>query len=173
MCINKTANVWKKDKILLAFFSLYRMGNYFSKQSSILLDTCVTKEANKNTIAIARKVWSTIWKCLDVENNETGGNPMNVVSRKRKVDRHARTYVRTYLPSHFVLVNSRVNKTRGSRAGHGTNSGTYSAAIGTWIFRQWPGTPSPSNGLFITLLATNGPPFLDAYKHEERCSGRA
>lgn len=58
---------------------------------------------------------------------------MNVASRRRKVDRHAHTYVRTYLPSHFALVNSRVNKTRGSRAGHGTNSETYSAAIGTWI----------------------------------------
>ncbi|TGZ48001.1 hypothetical protein DBV15_05756 [Temnothorax longispinosus] len=61
-------------------------------------------------MVIAMKVRSTIWKCLEVGNNETSGNPMNVASRKRKVDRHART-----------------------RAGHGTNSGTYSAAIGTWI----------------------------------------
>lgn len=66
-------------------------------------------------MVIARRVRSTIWKCLQVENNETNGNPTNVVLRKRKVDR---TCVRTYLPSHFVLANSRVNKTRGSRAGH-------------------------------------------------------
>lgn len=77
-----------------------------------------TKGAHKNMMVIAREVRSTVWKCLQVENNETNGNPANVALRKRKVDRRARTCVRTYLPSHFVRVNSRVNKTRGSRAGH-------------------------------------------------------
>lgn len=51
-------------------------------------------------------------------------------SRKRKIAQHAGTY----LPPYLILVNSRVNKTGSSRAGRGTNSGTYSAAIRSWIF---------------------------------------
>lgn len=82
-------------------------------------------------------------------------------------------HVCTYFPSHFVLVNSRVNKTRGSRAGHGTNSGTYSAAIWTWIFVGGREHRRRATGYLLPFSPQTVHPLLDAYKHEERrCGGR-
>lgn len=81
----------------------------------------------------------------------------------------AQSRVRTYnFPPRLVLVNKRVNKSRGSGTGRGTNSATYSAAIWTWISAGGWEHRRRATQLFITLLSANGPPLLDAYKHEER-----
>jgi len=100
------------------------------------------------------------------ENNETSRNPMKIALRKRKVDRHTYVLAVTFRPR-------KQPRKYNSWQPRGTRykfRNVFSGYLDV-DFRRWPETPSLSNGLFITLLAANGPPLLDAYKHEERRCG--